>query len=178
MGFEADNPGNMQKKNPWSLRSRWFVYVLIILVVSASVAAAGWVYIRHDRGLVFTAFVDKDAYSYEEWINATVEFKNYGFESVHLTFMTSAMAALDVYTSEGLPVCTIPVVAMQAITEVTIGPGQSERYVVGWNQLAYDVTTGVEEHIAQGTYYIVAGTLSAEFHAAAMTSTFTISGQS
>lgn len=170
---EEVDPGKIQKK-PWPLSSRWFIYVIVILMVSASAATAGWAYLRHDCGLVFTAFTDKDVYSSDEWINASVEFKNYGFDSVHLTFMTSAMAGFSVYTSEGVPVCGILIHALQVITEVTIRPGQSEGFGVSWNQFAYD-TTGSMEQIPEGTYYIAASTLSKEFHATAITSTFTIS---
>lgn len=148
---------------------------MVAVVIIASMTAAIWILKRSDRGLVFTAFTDKDVYSLDELVNVTVEFKNYGFDSVHLTFMTSAMAGFSVYTSEDIPVCGIPIIAAQVITEVTIKPGQSERFGVHWNQLALDMATSLEEEVPPGAYYIVAGTLSVEFHATAHTSTFTIS---
>ena len=146
------------------------------VVIIASMTAAIWILERSNRGLVFTAFTEKDAYTLEEWIGASVRFKNYGFDSVHLTFASSAMASFSLYTSKGVSVCNIPIIALQVITEVTIKPGQSEEFGIRWNQLAYDTGTGFGEHVPPGTYYIVAGTLSREFHATALTSTFAISG--
>ncbi len=175
MEIDAVNQTKSQRRRPWLLNSRWFVYVAITLIVLASAAAVGWAYIRYDRGLAFTAFTDKDVYSLDELVDVTVEFKNYGFDSVHLTFGTSAMAGFSVYTSEDVLVCGIPIIALQVITEVTIKPGQSERFGIHWNQLAMDATTSLEEKVPPGAYYIVAGTLSMEFHATAHTSTFTIS---
>ena len=176
MELEAESQAMQQKRKLRQVNSRWLVYVVISLIIFGSAAVAGWAYIRYDRGLVFTAFTDKDVYSTDELVNVTVEFKNYGFDSVHLTFGTSAMASFSVYTSEDVPVCNIPIIALQAITEVTIKPGQSEEFRIRWNQLDYDIGTGFWEQVPPGTYYIVAGTLSREFHATALTSTFTISG--
>ena len=170
MEIEAESQAKTQKRRPRHVGPRWLVYVAISLVILASAAAAGWAYIRHDRGLVFTAFTDKDVYSSDEWVNVTAEFRNYGFDSVHLTFGTDAMASYSVYTSEDIPVCSIPIIALQVITEVTIKPGQSEEFWIRWDQ-----RTSYGEHVPPGTYYIVAGTLSWEFHATASTSTFTIS---
>lgn len=157
-------------------RTKRRAFFMAAVVVIASMTAAIWILERSDRGLVFTAFADKDAYSSEEWIGASVRFKNYGFDSVHLTFGSSAMASFSVYTSEGVPVCSILIDSLQVITEVTIKPGQSKEYGIRWNQLAYGTGTGFGEPVPSGTYYIVAGTCSWEFHATAFTSPFTISG--
>lgn len=146
------------------------------VVVIASMTAAIWILERSDRGLVFTAFTDNDAYSAGESITAIVEFKNYGFDSVHLTFGTSAMASFGVYTSEGIHVCGIALTELMLIYEVTIKPGQLERYGANWDQLAYDRYTGLWEQVPPGSYYICAKTLCKEFNATAQTSLFTISG--
>ena len=156
-------------------RKKRRVIFMAAVVIIASMTAAIWILERSNRGLVFTAFTDKDAYTPEEWIGASVRFKNYGFDSVHLTFGSSAMASFSVYTSEGVPVCSIPVIALMWITEVTIKPGQSEEFGIRWDQLTYDTGTGFGEPVPSGAYYIVAETGCWEFHATASTSTFTIS---
>jgi hypothetical protein len=157
-------------------RKKKLAIFMAAVVIIASTTAAVWILERSYRGLVFTAFTDKDAYSLEECVNVSARYKNFGFDSVHLTFGTSALASFSVYTSEGVHVCSILITAMMVITEVTIKPGQSEEFRIRWNQLDYETGTGFGEQVPPGTYYIVAGTRSSEFHATALTSAFTISG--
>jgi hypothetical protein len=177
--LEGGIPAKVQRKRPWPIGSKWLVYVVIAFIVSTSAVTAGWAYVRHDRGLDFVAYTDKNDYSSGESIRVWVEFTNYGFDSVNLTFGTSAMAHFSVYTSEDAGVCSIPVIAMMVITEATIRPGESVKFGATWDQLVYDANHPLGEQVPYpGAYYILAGTASYEFHATALTATFTISGSS
>ena len=146
------------------------VIMIAVVVIFASGAIAGFVF-RYDL-IAFKAYTDKYRYLPGELVNVTAKYTNHGLFSVSLTFRTSAMAILAVYSDNGSFVCGIPGESLKVITHVSLGPGESIAFGAHWNQT-------VEEQIQApypSDYFVMASTLSSEFHAMATTASFTISG--
>ena len=161
----------ISKRGFWSAHAKMVTYLAVALAVTASAVSAGWAMSHPESGLVFTAHTDKDTYSPGELIKVSVKFTNKGIVPIHLTFGTSAKAYFSVYASNGSYVCGIPVMSLQVITKVTIGPGQSVGYGAPCDQDVVDEANPYGIQVPPGKYYIVAGTIGAT----ARTATFTIS---
>jgi len=176
LGLEERNSPMVADKAPRSLRSKVLIYAVVALILSAFVVTAGWALTRNNRGLVFTAYTDREEYSPGVLVNVTAKFTNYGLATAHLTFATSGKAHFEVYASDDSYVCSIPIIVLMVITKVTIGPGESVRFGASWDQLVFDDNNPSGKQVPYpGVYYILAGTLSSEYHATASTSMFTIS---
>ena len=161
------------ENRPSNKGSKVRVYLVIALVLIASGVTAGWV-LRYDL-LAFRAYSDKDRYLPGESIEVAAKFTNCGFAPVSLTFGTSAKAHFTVYSVNGSYVCEIPVKALMMITHVNLGPGKSVAFEAHWNQTFYSYDYHQDQVPYPCDYYIVAGTLSHEFHATVRTAVFTIS---
>jgi hypothetical protein len=176
LGREERNPPKAANKTPWSIGSKVLIYAVVALIISASVVIAGGVLTLDNRGLVFTVYTDREEYSPGERVNVTARFANYGLATAHLTFGTSGKAHFEVYASDDSYVCSIPIMVLMMITKVTIGPGESVRFGASWDQLVFDDNNPSGSQVPHpGVYYILAGTLSSEYHATASTEMFTIS---
>jgi hypothetical protein len=168
---EEEAPASSPRKQSWLAISKATVYAVVAVVVTASVVAGGYVLMRHERGLVISAYTDKETYSPGENVSVWVEFTNYGFDSVHMVFGTSAMAFFGVHSIDGTPVCGIPTISFQAITHKSIGPGETLSYGVRWDQRD---EVGLVPHPA--IYYIVAYAGTSEYGDVVQTDPFLISG--
>jgi hypothetical protein len=168
---EEEASASSPRKKPWPAISKAAVYAVVAVVVTASAVAGGYVLVRHERGLVISAYTDKDTYSPGENVSVWVEFTNYGFDSVHMVFNTSAMAFFCVHSINGTPVCGIPTISLQVITHKSIGSGETLGYGVIWDQRDEG-----EQVPHPARYYIVAYAGTAEYGDVVQTSPFLISG--
>ena len=116
MGLEERNSPMVADKAPRSIRSKVLIYAVVALILSASVVTAEWALTRNNRGLVFTAYTDREEYSPGVRVNVTAKFTNYGLATAHLTFGTSGKAHFEVYASDDSYVCSIPITVLTVIT--------------------------------------------------------------
>ena len=175
----ADNGGSAEpsKKRHLLKSTRARIYIVVAVLVSASVVTVGWELVRQERGLVFSTSTDEREYSPGEQIRVSAEFTNFGFDSVVLTFNTSQMASFSVYASDGSLVGGIPMLSLQVITEKTVRPGHSVEFGVTWDQIVFgpDAPTGAPVPFPD-SYYIIAHAMSIGFQGTAHTEVFTITG--
>lgn len=173
---EKGKPSELSEKKAWLMWPRAFVYLIVAMIVCASVVTTGWALMHHTRGLVFAVSTDGLVYTPGQPVQILTTFTNNGLNSVLLTFNTSQMARYTVYASDGSYVCGIRIIALQVITKKTIKPGESIEFAVGWDQTIDDpYKLKGDQAPYPGDYYVIAETMSLEYKSTARTLTFTIS---
>lgn len=164
MGPEAGVPTN-DLMSPLPARRKMYALVIVAVVVLASVVVAAYVVDRLERGVVFTVHTDKEQYSLGDMIYIHVEYTNYGFDTVDLTFCSSLVASFSVHDSNGSFVCSIPQIALMWLVYETLGPGETLTGGCYWEQ----VDDMDEQVLSPGSYTLLAEDSCREFEFSART---------
>lgn len=126
--------------------------IIVAMVVLASGITAASVVDRQERGVAFTVHTDKVEYAVGEEIFMYAEYMNYGFDSVDMTFGSSAVAWFSVHDLSGSLVRGIPQTVLCVMVYETLEPGEALCGGCSWNQ----TDDMCEQVLSPGSYMIFA----------------------
>jgi len=117
------------------LGKKGLVIVVAAVVIAASTITIAWVAYRSELGVVLTVDTDKAEYAPGEPVHIQLRLKNYGFRTVELVYGNSATYLLVIFDTDGEPLFYEPKYALEVITRVELGPGESKSWGRTWEQV-------------------------------------------
>ena len=105
-------------------------------MIAASTITIAWVAHRSGLGVVLTVDTDKSEYVPGESVLIHLQLKNYGFSTVELVYGNSATYTLIIFDSSGGQLFREPKFAIEVITRVELGPGESKSWERTWEQVS------------------------------------------